>query len=146
MNNDLMAFTKTMWWEHVMRNCYSTLPNFIYRWAAVALYTHKCTTVCLAAHAHPGHNNCIEQLLCLPNLLYSSFKHLCNTHTQMGKPQCKPQCKHGLLYLSGFFTKFAIPYSGLFSRRLYFANSQFNSCSRKVISRMEILNHALLPH
>ncbi len=35
-----------------------------------------------------------------------------------------------------------IPYSGLFSRRLYFANSQFNSCSRKVISRMEILNHA----
>ncbi len=21
---------------------------------------------------------------------YSSFKHLCNTHTQMGKPQCKP--------------------------------------------------------
>ncbi len=33
-------------------------------------------------------------------------------------------------------------YSGLFSRRLYFANSQFNSCSRKVISRMEILNHA----
>ncbi len=24
------------------------------------------------------------------------------------------------------------PYSGLFSRRLYFANSQFNSCSRKV--------------
>ncbi len=34
-----------------------------------------------------------------------------------------------------------IPYSGLFSRRLYFANSQFNSCSRK---RMEILNHALI--
>ncbi len=36
----------------------------------------------------------------------------------------------------------SIPYSGLFSRRLYFANNQFNSCSRKVISRMETLNHA----
>ncbi len=35
-----------------------------------------------------------------------------------------------------------IPYSGLFSRRLYLANSLFNSCSRKVISRMEILNRA----
>ena len=35
-----------------------------------------------------------------------------------------------------------VPYSGLFSRRLYFANSQFNSCSRKVISQMEILNRA----
>ncbi len=35
-----------------------------------------------------------------------------------------------------------IPYSGLFSRRLYFANSQFNSSSRKVTSRIEILNHA----
>ena len=27
---------------------------------------------------------------------------------------------------------------GLFSRHLYFANSQFNSCSRKIISQMEI--------
>ncbi len=35
-----------------------------------------------------------------------------------------------------------LPYTGLFSRRLYFANSQFNSCSRKVISRMDILNRA----
>ncbi len=39
-----------------------------------------------------------------------------------------------------------VPYSGLFSRRLYFANSQFNSCSRKVISRMEILNHHTSSH
>ncbi len=40
------------------------------------------------------------------------------------------------------YTVYNTVYSGLFSRRLYFANSQFNSCSRKAISRIEILNHA----
>ncbi len=60
---------------------------------------------------------------------YSSFKHLCNTHThtQMGKPQCKPQCKHGLLYLSmsGLFTKFAVSNHKLASVVVYYRSSSY---------------------
>ncbi len=39
-------------------------------------------------------------------LLFAVLSTFANTHTQMGKPQCK----HGLLYLSmsGLFTKFAV--------------------------------------
>ncbi len=39
--------------------------------------------------------------------LYTAVLSTFLQHTQMGKPQCK----HGLLYLSGFFTKFAVIYN-----------------------------------
>ncbi len=66
----------------------------------------------------------LRLLACIPRHVITVLSTFA-THTHTGKPQGKPQCKHGLLYLSGFFTKFAVSNQKLASVVVYYRSSSY---------------------